>query len=162
MRRTSHTTIVSLVCGLAGIALGFGLACSAVRVEVLVDYDSGATLRLIRIGPVVVRKEQPFSSGLSTGQVFAMTPTPAGRTALTGNRKWHRALLFVLNSNVSPSYEGGTVLNLIRRLEVAAQIGRTNEMSSMKEAFLRALSERGTDAAALVVEQAENKMRAGK
>lgn len=134
---------------LLGGLLGGALAISTLRVCLLVDYDSGAQLQVIKVGPFEVREEPLRNSW------FASVPMRNGRLSLAGKPDWHTAAIFWRSSKVSPNMEGGSVLKYVGRLELLFRETDSDKAARTKEDFLRALAEGGPDKAGDFMKMAE-------
>jgi len=134
---------------LGGLIIGLSIAAMSFRVEILVDYDSGAVARVSRMGVLTLRKE-PFSTH-DLGDI----PLANGRTSLTGKPCWKTALLFSGSSRKSPNF--GSVLNWAGQLERACRGLPGSEAARAKKAFLEALSRGDLLGAKNLAEEASSK-----
>jgi hypothetical protein len=135
-----------------GMLFGFGLATLSVRIEIQVDYDSGAVREVVSLGPFRVREARQVHG------FFGSIRMPNGETALTGAESWHVALFFRNNSNRSPLLEAGLVLNDISRLEQLPWNKSTPGLSAVKQQFLESLAKHGVHAASEVARASEQRI----
>lgn len=156
MTTVKHKHLIGLAFSLiAGVALGFSLAWTSFRTVILIDYDSGNIKRHAKLGPFIIREDIGFGWGFPGIEEFGLIPIGNQQNALTGSNNWRIAFVFHQNSKTSASFEGGNVVNLIRRLQIAAQIHKELSIGTAKERFLSALAKQGLDAAAEVVRDSE-------
>ena len=150
----STWTTKLLVLGISA-GVGFAVAIWSFRVQWLVDYDSGARMRVCLIGPFRVRQEVITGGGFGETGGFAFVPADKGTLGLTGTASWHTAAIFWGNSRRSPKFEGSDVVKHILRIESMLQGSDTWEVRRVKNDYLRALSRGGVEEARAFIDRLE-------
>jgi len=128
---------------------GFLLALLTTRSILSIDYDSGAQMRVVKVGPFAVREE-----ALRRSKMGAIVLEDGG-TGLTGRLDWHVAHVFWGNSNRSADFEGGNIMHYANEIEDLLRGAEQEEVSRVKEEFLRAVSQRQGDKLRQIVEELE-------
>lgn len=133
-------------------AAGFWTAVRAIRLEIQVDYDSGAQRQSLFAGPFLVRRD-PYGFNY-----LGLVRLANGRTGITGVPQWRVGLVFYGNSRRSQGYAAGSVLASVRQLETWFLSRQPDNMGEVKERFLRALGNGGEYRAHQVVTDFEKSM----
>jgi hypothetical protein len=149
--RTYFVLVGFCVMLIVSVGSGFALAIAMFRVDILVDYDTGAECRVSSVGPFNLRSD-PVD-----GAWFSSVVLRNGLTGLTGHPNWHIAVSFKNNSQQSPTFEAGSVLKDLGRLKDLMRDMSVEEVKSVKEGYLSTLSTGGPLGARVFVDRLEIK-----
>jgi hypothetical protein len=131
------------------IVIVMGVIFLGCRTDLWVDYDSGATRKVITVwGVTVVDRQLPPSP-------FAVLRLSNGLAGLTGKPDWHLVRSFIMTKQ--DLYQSETELTLLTYISMCGwelQIRTQPEAVQLKEDFLHALSTGGPIAAYHVLDEA--------
>ena len=146
MRMASKNLVRQTLIAAFALIAGFILAVVSFHVEFMIDYDSGAQVEVMRVGPFKVRSQ------VLPSQFGSLSINDDASAGLSGKPEWHTTGVFVLNSKYSASYEGTEVLKHVRQMELLFDEMSNKVVKQAKRGYLRALANGGTTSAREVVQ----------